>query len=385
MKKKALFVSDGCFPPVGGTSIILSNLLSAFSPDQVVLAGEQSYGTNLDNWDKPAYPIHYFEHPYKYNVKGSKYLKWLALKQVMNEIEELIKSYNISHLFGVFPNEFYLFAAAKVAAKLNLPFYSWFHNTYLDNKSGVERIIARLVQPYIFKESKVIFTMSEGMTNYMRKKYPKFDSRFDSLLHGFDFTMPETVPNLEINHPVRFLLTGNINHSNKDATERLCRSVIKSPNHLLEIYSGTPPSMFRGMGIKGDNVKIHSFIPLKDLESKFSSFDIMLLPHGFEGNLSRAEYKTIFPTRTIPLLYSGKPILAHMPKDTNIYYFLNKYECSELVTNKNESYLENSIERLIQDVGYRKKIVRNAINTSKMFHINNSSAQIKTILHDEDY
>lgn len=381
LEKKILFVTDAAFPPTSGSSVINSNLLKEFEPHMIVLAGEQSYRSNLSGWEKPKYPIHLFRHKFTYG-RGSKYLQWIMLFRIKREILRLIDEYDIDVVFGIFPGEFYLYASMLAAKKKNIPLYSWFHNTYRDNRTGILKLIANILQPKIFKYSKRIFNMSEGMNTFMQERYPTYAHKMEPLLHGFDIpTISSTFNKNQKKERVDFLMSGNINHSNTDASQRLCKIVIENPNHHLHLYTGMSKSEFVAMGIKGENVHYSKFIPLKELVAKFPSFDIMLLPHGFEGNLTEAEYKTIFPTRTIPLLYSGKPILAHMPNDITITDFLEKYKCAEVVKVKSEDKIREAIEKLKANEEHCRSLVKNAVDTSRMFDAAVNANKIRNVLN----
>jgi len=385
--KKLLVVTTGAYPPVGGTSIVLNNILDRFNPSEIVLAGEQSYGTNLKDWTMPDYHVHFFRHSYIYGRRGSEYLKWLILPKIVKEFEQLIKDQKIDIVFGVFPGEFYVYAVYLAAKKLNKPFYTWWHNTYLDNRIGVLKILAKYIQAKLFNASKTIFTISEGMNNYLKNNYPDISNKLQPLLHGFeipDRDINEISIDIEDKNKLRFLLTGNINHSNLDSTIRLVKTILNmKENHEVHYCGSSSKENWLAMGIDHPNLFIHGFIPFEDLIKKFSEVDIMLFTHGFGGKLTQAEYQTIFPTRTIPLLYSGKPILAHLPEDTSIHTFLNEFNCAEIVTTKNREDIVQSIEKLSSDKEYRKLLVSNAFVTVQKFDVNNTSKQLKDIINAE--
>jgi len=366
--KKVLFVCEGAFPPTSGTSIVLNNLISEFQSDSVMLAGEKSFGADISKWELPSYPIHIFDHNYTFDVKGSKYLIWTQLNKVVREIINIAKEFGASVIIGIYPSEFYCYAAAKAAKKLGIAFHCWFHNTYKDNRTGILLLAANYIQPFIFRNAGYIFTMSKGMNEYMSRNYGEYRSKFMPLLHGFDVPPVKEKVDIEIGSKVKFLLNGNINHSNSDATERLCKAVLNDQRYELHVYSGTKKETFTAMGITGNNFFHNTFLPkFEDLVAKFEEYDVMLLPHGFYGNLSKAEYETIFPTRTIPLLYSGKPILAHCPSDTNLYKFLSENECASVISQKDRDIIQKAITELVTDEILRATLVRNSMEKAQLF------------------
>jgi len=378
--RKTLFVTDGAFPPSSGSSIILNNLASQFHPDNVVLAGEKSFGADLKAYTRPKYHVHRINHKFTFDRQGSRYGIWTQLFKVEKELEVLVLGHNVRQVIAVFPNEFYCFAAARVAKKMKLPFYCWFHNTFLDNRVGIFKLLAKKLQPYIFQQSNVVFTMSEGMNNFMQQRYQEFRDKFKPLLHGFEVPNMPTEVDVFISGKIKFLLNGNINESNKDSTERLCKAVLSNKKNELYVYTGTPLTTFKKMGVVGKNFYYNEFLPnFSDLVTKFKEFDVMLLPHGFVGGLSVAEYQTIFPTRTIPLLYSGKPILAHCPPKTSLSHFLETHQCAKLVTEKDVQTIEKAIDELCTDRKLREELVQNSFTVSKLFSAENTYRELLKI------
>lgn len=378
---KLLVVTWTAFPPTSGTGVILSNLLEHISPSRVVLAGEHTYGGHVEKYPSPKYPFYLLQHPFHTGFKGSRYFRWFAYKKVVRQLHQIIRQHEIDMVLGVFPDEFYTFTAMRAAKMNEIPFYSWFHNTYLDNRKGALWLLAHFIQPLIFKNSRKIFTMSDGMREFFIERYPKNSSKFHTLLHGFKTTNRHRNINSALNNPVRFLLSGNVNHSNRDSTVRLAKAILEHhPNNELHIYGKNTESDWISMGIGGNRVFLHGLVPLDDLIDRFPDYDIMLLPHGFEGNLSVAEYRTIFPTKTIPLLYSGRPILAHVPAETAIGQMLRRRNCAMLITDKSISKIKDAITDLISDERLRRELVSNAFEASKSYDVNNVAQDFITLL-----
>ena len=149
-----------------------------------------------------------------------------------------------------------------------------------------------------------------------------------------------------------------------------------NPSYELHIYSGNPDYV-ESLGIKGANVFSHAFLPVDEFTARLQNYDIMLLPHGIDGLRSEFEFKTIFPTRTIPLLSSGKPILAHSPKNSFLTEFLVEHKCAERVTEKSERLLELAIDNIINSFDKRKSLVKHALETAEIFELTNVVQKIK--------
>jgi len=373
-----LVVTWTAFPPTRGSAVIIDNLLKEFNPKSTVLCGEHTFGGELENYDRPKYTFYLLKHPFHTGFKGSRYFKWLAMRSVIDQLKSIVRQHEIEVILGVFPDEFYTFAGSRVAKEFGIPFYSWFHNTYYDNRKGLLKFLAKFIQPRIFGRSEKIFTMSQGMNDFFMEKYPLYKTKFIPLYHGFEVPIVTVSRNVDLRSPVRFLLTGNINKSNADATERIAKAVLKqSSTNELHIYGGNKKEEWTAMGISGDRVFVHGFIPLSELTKKFEEYDVMLLPHGFDGNLGTAEYRTIFPTRTIPLLYSGKPILAHVPKNTAIHKMLRESCSAFVIDERSVDTIINGIDELLSSSLLRSRLVENASVACREYDVVHIAKRLK--------
>jgi len=374
MHNKLLIVSLGVFPGTAGSCIIVNNLAKAFGKDELVIFGQKPLRDSSERWP-PEYPkLIYFE-PFSFkNNLGITYSRWLSVFRMIKAIKKIVREENCTRILAVFPDELYMYAAYRASKSLDVPFYAWFHNTYLENRTGFLKILAKVLQSRFFNHAELIYVMSEGMQQFYKNKYPK--NNFMPLLHGFE--LPENTPEevSRLNSKVKFLFTGSLNISCLDASLRLIKVISQNNNYELHLYGNE--TNFRVHNIEeSKNVFIHGFIPLQELEKKFIEYDIMLLPHGLNGKRSDVEYQTMFPTRTISLLYSNKPILAHTPKGAFLTSFLINNDVAEVVTEPSEKRIEEAINRLIHDDRLRNRLVRNAYKASKQFDLNMIMKQIR--------
>src|SRR5690606_36605163 len=152
------------------------------------------------------------------------------------EMDRIFKEEQCDYVLGVFPDPFYLFAAYIVASRNDAGFSSYFHNTYLEQRKGIFKRLAKWIQPKIMSGSNQVFVMSDGMKRYYEEHYPAY--RFRTLVHTFD-----AFPNLEpydIEQPRdhwRLVLVGNFNHSNLEATIRLVDALKGDSRLSISIYT----------------------------------------------------------------------------------------------------------------------------------------------------
>jgi len=367
---KLLIVSWVVHPWPSGSSVIVNNIASQFRQDELVLFGEEYLNDTDLSWPSNYPKIHYTNPNINIRGRGQRYLRWVNIRKVINEIIEVVERENVNKILCIFPDEFYLFAAYTVSKRLNLPMFSWFHNTFADNLMGLRKYFAMWMQPRVFRHCKVNFVMSEGMKLFYGKKYPK--TSFHTLPHGFELPQPKkALKNEEVRTQNKFVYTGNLNESCRDASIRLLKVILDDPNNVVDAYCSTTPEEFQGWGIDSKNFHVKGFVSLDELNEKLRTYDILLLPHGFDGGRTQVEFDTIFPTRTIPLLTAGKPILAHSPKGSFLTHFLKQNKCALNVDTKDVSMIKSAISKLLEDKEYVEELTKNAFLTSKYFEIEN--------------
>lgn len=105
-----------------------------------------------------------------------------------------------------------------------------------------------------------------------------------------------------------------------------------------------------------------------------------MLTHGFSGGYGTIEYKTIFPTRTIPFLLSGKPIFAHSPKGSFLNDFILENNCAELVDIAATDAIIAGLERITNSAAYQEKLVKASRKTATLFYGPHVVQQLKSTL-----
>ncbi len=374
---KLLIISWNIYPWPTGSAIIVDNIVKQFSSEEVVIIVEKYPQEFQTSWVNEYPKIYYLDPNINIFGRGQTHLRWLKASSVMNQLKKIIEKEKITKVLAVFPDDFYLIASFLVCKKLKIPFYTWFHNTYSDNLKSYRGFIARFLEPKILSFAKMNFVISDGLLAYFNLKYPKF--QFKTILHGFNIPEVDKLKEFNIisNNHLKFLFTGSLNDSCLDATIRLCKRIILNPNHELHLYTGNSFKDFAEHGIAGKNVFYKGFISLEKLQGVMLDYDIVLLPHGFTGGRTKIEFDTIFPTRTIPLLISRRPILAHTPKNVFFTNWLSQKNCAFIVDSKNEREIDDIIQYIKENPKVVVEKVNNAIEASYDFDVTKTSNKLR--------
>lgn len=382
--KKILLVSWSILPQSGGTSVIVENLAKNFSADEMLVLGAKTMlqKNNIKRDVTRANFRYFFSEMYLFG-RGYRYFIWFRkwrFQPLVRHIKKLIKTEKISHVIGVYPNPFYCLAACQAAKELGIPFSSYFHNTYTENVAITDPK-AEEIQAEIFNYSTNIFVMSKGMQKFYEQKYGL--KKFIPLVHTFDKYPDQKqltgIPGANKKH-YKLVAIGNFNESNLDATKRLLNAIKNNPKYSLSVYTHVPKILLQKRGLDTSLFEHKGSVAPEEIHEKLQDYDICVLTHGFTGGYGEVEYKTIFPTRTIPFLLSGKPIFAHSPKGSFLNDFIEENKCAVLTDEANEAAIITNLDKLCRDENLQKQVVKAARKTSDLFFGENVAKALKAKL-----
>lgn len=358
-----LIVSWSAVPFTKTASAFLSeDLKRVLSDHKVIVLGDGPDGHHENN-------SYFVSSELNYQGKGKRFLKplrWSKLKKVKSVIDSVVIKEKITTVIAVFPEELFSYAAYLSAKKNKLTFIPYFHNTYLENRNGINLRIAKKIQPKLFSADKVLVT-SDGLRKFYEKKYPNVS--FDVLRHFLFEPILKTPLNSKTDK-ITFFFLGTINDSNLDATRFFCDTIKGHSTIHLNISSSVPQNILKRNGILNENVHYLGFV--ENLEDEYAKSDFMLLTHGFSGGFSDEEYETIFPTKTVEMLRSGKPIFALSPENSFLTDFIKERECALLTTVKDKNEVLEKIVNLKSNLDQKLLLIKNAQKTFELFNPKNA-------------
>ncbi len=370
VRKKLLLVSWQIKPARGGSVQIAENLLRNFTPEEVVVVGELGCLTRTPKRAADQPQVRYFRSGFSLFGRGARFFawfRWLLFRFLVRKIVRVAREENVDCILAVFPDEFYCYAACLAARELSLPFSTYFHNTYVDNEA-VDQRRGQVIQPALFNQSEHIFVMSDGMARFYQEKYGL--PNIVALVHSFDRYPDLPAPtevDLSQKEKIKLVLFGNFNHSNAESTARFVEAASRNQKYEVSMYTHVPLPLLRLRGIDTDHVQHKGYIDDAELIEALQQYDISVLTHGFTGAYGAIEYRTIFPTRTIPMLLCQKPMLVHSPDGAFLTDFVREHGCGLLVDVPDESAILDALEVLVSDTGRSLELVRNARQTADIF------------------
>lgn len=369
---RLLVVSSCVFPQRGGSAVIMENLARQFDHCEMTVIGElgllrKPYRSRPDGGPE----FHYFRSGLSLFGRGARFfskIRWQGLPLLVRSICKLAKQQNSTHIMGVYPDELYCYAAYQAAIKLDLPFSTYFHNTYLDN-AAINRTRASRIQHLLFERSCCVFVMSDGMKSFFDSEYTL--KKCVPLVHTFE-KFPAFRPAAECHASpegkTRLVLFGNFNESNIEATTRFIAAVQDDSSYEISLYTHVPTMLLQKRGIPVGRIRRMGYVPESKLIDELQQYDVLVLTHGFKGGYGEIEYRTIFPTRTIPMLLAQKPIFLHSPPHAFLTSFFHRYGCGAIVDEASPAKICEALQQIRTQEPYRDRIVANAQNAAKQFH-----------------
>jgi glycosyltransferase involved in cell wall biosynthesis len=373
-RKRILFLSMGVPPLVCGQTSVISNLATQFSREEMIVAGEEPSEGPPFQWEEHWPQIFYLTKSWR---RGRRWGRRVLFPLLLIRSLRLARRYRCKHVVTVFPTEEFLLAGYLTALCTGARFYPYFHNTYLENQTGLSRIFAGWLQNHVFSKAAHVFVMSEGMVEFYRDRYPEL--KCSPLVHSFSGPIPDFLPPSDPRPSLRFMITGAIWDACLDATTRACDAISQVEDASLTFLSGMPRAFLEQIGVMRSGFK-HETVPHGQVITRLRDSDIVVLPHGFDGSLPPEEYRTMFPTRTIEYLLCGRPILAHTPPGCFLTRFLKEHDCALVVDKPSVPELLEAIRRLRTDEELRTKLVRNALRVARMFHAPGVAATLRAHL-----
>ena len=378
MTTKILLLSSSVPPALNAVAAVVGHLARQFSRDEMVLVGSSDEDAPTERWEEGWPAIQYVKDLSRAAPRARRWLRKTSFPALVRTSLRVAREHRCGAVVAVFPYEEHLLAGLLVAQRTGATFFPYLHNTYFDQRRGLERWIAARIQPSVFAAASHVFVMSDGMLEVFRQRYPELEGRVSPLYHPFSDPAPsETPPAVGV--PPHFVMLGSINPSNQDAASRLFAVALAIPGSRLTIIGRNEESLTRRLGLPPDRTRLLR-VSRDELLERVREGDVLLLPHGLQGRWAPIEYQTMFPTKTIEYLFSGRPILAHTPKGCFLTRFLEQHECAVVVDEPDNGALTAALERLLKDNALRHQVVRRAQHVSQRFHAPAVAAHLRRVV-----
>jgi glycosyltransferase involved in cell wall biosynthesis len=370
---KILYLSWSVPPDTSGSAIIALNLAQQFTRDEMVVAGEKAFGKPPVQWKAEWPELHYVQSVWPVPHRGLRWWRLVQFPLLLWRCLRIIRKHNVDRIVAVYPKTQFLTAGYLAARLTGCKLYAYLHNTY-DTLSGVNLRFSIWMHELVFRRAEHVFVMSRGMSELFQRRFAHVMQT--PLVHSFNDPIPECQEPPPIGSPMRLVFCGNLT-SCADSAGRMAEAIARTPDASLSILSGDDPERLRILGLMRPDTTCET-VSRDEIPQRLRQADIVLLPHSFDyPPQSRDDFLTIFPTKTIEYLFSGRPILAHAPADCFLTRFLLENDCALVVDCANVDALTAAIARLRADAALRRRLVSNALKTAEQFLACNVAAEFR--------
>jgi len=248
-----------------------------------------------------------------------------------------------------------------------IPFYAYIFDDYMYQFLGVQRWFVQLTAPFIFRHSAGII----GPNEFICQEYQRRYSVPAALVRNpCDKTELEKEPGINTygqKSSIKIIYTGAVYLANFGCFRNLIQAMESLREYPLELHIFTAQTReeLASQGIQSEKTFVHSHLPYSEVLEQQHAGDILFLPLAFESPIPEI-IRTSAPGKFGEYLASGRPVLAHVPADSFVAYYLEKNQCGLVASENDSSRLKDHIFKLINDEGFCRLITHHARQRAKL-------------------
>jgi glycosyltransferase involved in cell wall biosynthesis len=388
--RKFMVISSYAPPAVSGAPLMMYNLLHHFPPrsfsiltshagiDDRASATEKRLAANYHYFDTPSTTFtddreQSFSQKLKSTAKripivrsiGEFILLITLISRIVKKGSQIAREENIELLLGYSDYGAALTGTYILHKRTGLPYFLYFYDLYAGTKLPFfSKILARIMEPCLFRSAEHIFVMSGKLADHYRTKY----GRESTIIYNSP-PIPQNKPSLPApQKPYKIVYTGTIYWAQADAVRDLIAAV-EGGEEGVELWLYTPhdPVYLARFGIRASKrVKFAVGNP-EEMPRIQAGAAILAVLLGFKTGYPLL-ISTSSPGKTYEYMLSGRPILVHAPKDSFIAEYVMKYKCGYVVGEPDIDELREGISKLLHDRTLVTELVRNAWATAVQNH-----------------
>jgi glycosyltransferase involved in cell wall biosynthesis len=367
-KLKLLVVSQDLPPAIGGSPILMDNLFTYFPGELRGISGY--HGAQYDANFIPSFPVTYINPPEipllggfikRHHDRLLRYFHWYIVRNV----KKAIKEYKPDMVYSNCPNIDYFICGYKAAKALNIPLMVHMHDLWEENAKP-ETYLLKMAEKWesiILKDASIVLCMTEVQQQHYWNKYGIKTELIphcikDSDLENLDLTYRRTQKR-------NIIFTGAISPvMNMDAMIQFAKaSHILNNNLKVNICTGSSVESVFTLGFNRDNTDVQWLTrnEVKDLQNNSA---ILFAPLSFK-NGGMEEVKTVFSTKLLEYLLSGRPILIFAPPFSHHAISAKQNGWAYVVDEDDPGKIVKAVERLLEDESLCRSIVIKAFEEAQ--------------------
>lgn len=256
--------------------------------------------------------------------------------------------------------------AANLASQLTgaklIPYY---FDDYVNQwPSDFSRCLAQKFENKFSKRAVVVIVPNEFLQDALQKH--RFASASIVRNSADTITTKVEIRPLPTSGEIKIIYSGAIYHVNASTFRNLIAAInlVRIPDLRFHIYTAQPLKLLIKEGIFGNQVVYHEHASSNEIASAQKAAHIVFIPFSFNSIVSEV-IRTSAPGKMADYLASGVPILANVPSDSYVAWYLNKYRCGVVVDNDQPKPLADAIKLLIENDDLRSALSHAALKQAK--------------------
>ncbi|MGH8057141.1 MAG: glycosyltransferase [Candidatus Entotheonellia bacterium] len=365
-----LSVISRSFPPqVSGSAIILANLLSQYPGDAQAIAGYSRY-TRDDPMFQPPCPTQDLGLPRRFpRLYEQLRIRFPALvsRSLKGSMGRRLSRRRGNVVLAAFPYADFTVAAFLAARSLQLPFYVHMHDLWSEN-TDVRTAGARFAQqwePVILKGATRVLCMTEAMQEHYEKKYGIQTELLPHSIQEQNYQQaPTEICPPRLPHPT-VLFVGSVSPPmNLDALQVLAgASELFPPGYQLLYCTPMDLATLRRLGISSSRLRAR-YVSRAEVQRLQSEAHVLVAPLSHK-HCSEEEVRTVFSTKLLEYLVSGRPIVVFAPEGSYHADSARKRGWGYVVTEDSCEALAAAIVKVATDTALAAGLVRNALQEAR--------------------
>jgi glycosyltransferase involved in cell wall biosynthesis len=254
-----------------------------------------------------------------------------------------------------------ILAGYCVSRICSVPFYAYIFDDYLYQFIGSERLVVKLISPFIFKHSAGIIGPNEFICEEYQRRYGVPTVLVRNPCDKTELKKEPYEKISQLKNKIKIVYTGDVYLANYGCFRNLIQAMKLLRDYPFELHIFTPrlPEKLASEGVEGEKIFIHPSLPYVEALEQQRMGDILFLPLEFESPIPEI-IRTSAPGKLGEYLASGVPVLAHVPANSFVADYLGKHECGLVASENDPSKLKDCLLKLATAERFCRTIVHNA-------------------------
>lgn len=373
------FVSHVQPPSWSGQAVVIERLLSQINPDNYCLISLRDYkeASPEENNRRLTGPYYVLpKEPEKYSTSRYTVLRWASsIYRILTRGFAIAKVARAEHCQVIL---------AGTGEPIDLPatyFASWllgvhfipylFDDYTYQWTDPITRSIAVWAEKIMFPHAAKVIVPNEFLRDEIFKRHGVVSVIVRNPSEDIK-SYPNAASSLHRDQvdEVKVVYTGAVYHVNFGAFRNTISAIkqIGSSSYKLHLYTAQSIPWLESEGVCGAAVIFHQHVPPDEVAKAQVNASMLLIPFSFNSTVPEI-IKTSAPGKLGDYLASGTPILAHVPPDSFVSWYLKKHRCGLVVDQEDPDALAKAISLLSEDADTIQEVVHNALSRAELdFH-----------------